>query len=173
MLRSRGGGAAAPPYRGGSWAGQILSRLLFILPTSGLFPFNAGMKFSIEHIALPATHIIALRDWYVSKLGAACIAPNGTEPPYFIRLPGASTLFEMYEASGSVPQTSDNALAGWRHLALRVDSIEAARTELEARGVMFNDPIKPAAGGGRVLFFKDCEGNLLHLVDRPKDSVFA
>ena len=131
------------------------------------------MNFALEHIALPARDIHALRDWYITKLGAACIAANGAEPPFFIKLPGATTTFEVYAATGSVPQTSDNGVAGWRHLALRVDSIEAARKELETRGVIFNDPIKPAAGGGRVLFFKDCEGNLLHLVDRPKDSVFA
>lgn len=131
------------------------------------------MNFAIEHIALPARDIQALRDWYVAKLGATCTPANGTEPPYFIKLPGATTTFEMYAATGSLPQTGDNGVAGWRHLALRVDSIEVARKELEARGVVFNDPIKPAAGGGRVLFFKDCEGNLLHLVDRPKDSIFA
>jgi hypothetical protein len=33
--------------------------------------------------------------------------------------------------------------------------------------VAFDDPIKPAGGGGRVLFLKDPEGNLLHLVERP------
>ena len=131
------------------------------------------MNFAVEHIALPAKNITALRDWYIAKLGATCIAPNGAQPPYFIKLPGAITTFEMYEATGSVPQTEDNGLAGWRHLALRVESIEAARQELEARGVVFDTNTKPAAGGGRVLFFKDCEGNLLHLVDRPKDSVFA
>ena len=131
------------------------------------------MQFSIEHIALPARDAAALRDWYIARLGAACIAPNGAEPPFFIKLPGANTTFEVYAATSSTPQTEDNSLAGWRHLALRVDSIELARKELEGRGVIFNDPIKPAAGGGRVLFFKDCEGNLLHLVDRPKDSVFA
>ena len=42
---------------------------------------------------------------------------------------------------------------------------------MESRGVMFIEPVKPAAGGGRVLFFKDCEGNLLHLVDRPADTM--
>jgi glyoxylase I family protein len=131
------------------------------------------MQFALEHIALPARNPVALRDWYVAKLAASCIAPNGAEPPYFIKLPGSTTTFEVYAATGSTPQTADNGIAGWRHLALRVDSIEAARKELEARGVMFNDPIKPAAGGGRVLFFQDCEGNLLHLVDRPKDSVFT
>jgi glyoxylase I family protein len=145
----------------------------FCVPRTGLPASMPAMNFALEHIALPARDINALRDWYVAKLGATCIAANGTEPPYFIKLPGATTTFEMYAATGSVPQTSDNGVAGWRHLALRVDSIEAARKELEARGVVFNDPIKPAAGGGRVLFFKDGEGNLLHLVDRPKDSIFA
>jgi catechol 2,3-dioxygenase-like lactoylglutathione lyase family enzyme len=131
------------------------------------------MNFALEHIALPARDVAALRDWYVTKLDAICIAPNGAEPPFFLRLPGMATTFEVYAATGSTPQTGDNGLAGWRHLALRVESIEAARKELETRGVVFTDPIKPAAGGGRVLFFKDCEGNLLHLVDRPKDSVFV
>jgi glyoxylase I family protein len=131
------------------------------------------MNFAVEHIALPARNVIALRDWYRAKLGAECIAPMGAEPPFFIKLPGATTTFEVYAATGAVLETSDNGVAGWRHLALRVDSIEAARKQLEARGVIFDDPMKPAAGGGRVLFFKDCEGNLLHLVDRPKDSILA
>jgi hypothetical protein len=55
---------------------------------------------------------------------------------------------------------------------LRVDSIENAKAELEKRSVKFSDPIKPAGGGGRVLFFKDAENNLLHLVERPEDSIF-
>jgi glyoxylase I family protein len=128
------------------------------------------MKLSVEHIGLPARNVVALRDWYIAKLGAECIAPNGDEPPLFIRPPGSAAMFEIYAATGANPVTEDNGLAGWRHMALRVDSIEAARKELESRGVTFIDPVKPAAGGGRVLFFKDGEGNLLHLVDRPADS---
>ena len=131
------------------------------------------MTFAIEHIALPARDPAALRDWYVEKLGAECLMPNANDLPYFIKLPGTTTTFEVYVATGSNAVTGDNGLAGWRHLALRVESIEAARKELEARGVVFDANTKPAAGGGRVLFFKDCEGNLLHLVDRPKDSMFA
>jgi len=50
-----------------------------------------------------------------------------------------------------------------------VDSLDAAKAELEKRGVEFTEEIRPAAGGGRVLFFEDCEGNLLHLVERPPD----
>jgi catechol 2,3-dioxygenase-like lactoylglutathione lyase family enzyme len=128
------------------------------------------MNLTVEHIGLPARDVAALRDWYVTKLGAECIAPTGEQPPIFLRPPGSLTMFEMYAATGANSVTEDNGLAGWRHIALRVDSIEAARKELESRGVSFIDPIKPAAGGGRVLFFKDFEGNILHLVDRPADS---
>ena len=48
--------------------------------------------------------------------------------------------------------------------------LPTAQVELEKRGVRFTDPIKPAGGGGRVLFFSDVEGNLLHLVERTADS---
>jgi predicted enzyme related to lactoylglutathione lyase len=53
---------------------------------------------------------------------------------------------------------------------LRVESVDAARRALEAKGVHFPDPAKPAGGGGRVQFFQDAEGNLLHLVERREDS---
>jgi glyoxylase I family protein len=129
------------------------------------------MKLLVEHIGLPARNILALRDWYVSKLGAECIAPNGDDAPLFIRPQGSTAMFEIYSATTSNAQTEDNGLAGWRHMALRVESLEAARKELESRGITFMDPVKPAGGGGRVLFFKDCEGNLLHLVERSADSV--
>ncbi|HAV64820.1 MAG TPA: glyoxalase, partial [Verrucomicrobiales bacterium] len=76
---------------------------------------------------------------------------------------------EIYQADFSLRETSDNKLRGWRHLAVRVPSLEAAKVELESRGVAFPENVKPAGGGGRVLFFKDPEGNLLHLVERPTD----
>jgi glyoxylase I family protein len=83
-----------------------------------------------------------------------------------IRLPGGAVI-EIYPAHASNSEVSNNRLAGWRHVALRVDRIETAREELQKRGVIFEEEIKPAGGGGRVLFFKDEEGNLLHLVERP------
>ncbi|MFN7141277.1 MAG: VOC family protein, partial [Limisphaerales bacterium] len=108
---------------------------------------------------------------YVSVLGGKVLFASGTTPPaYFVQLAGA--MLEIYEGDFSVKETSDNKLNGFRHLALRVDSIESARKELESRGVRFSEDVKPAGGGGRVLFFKDPEGNLLHLVERPSDSVF-
>jgi glyoxylase I family protein len=129
----------------------------------------APLKATVEHLALAARDPVALADWYRRVLGAVVLRQLNPQPPAFLlRLPGGLWL-EIYQAVASSPQTSDNTLAGWRHLALRVDSIESARAVLEAQGVRFVSEIKPAGGGGRVLFFEDGEGNLLHLVERPQD----
>jgi glyoxylase I family protein len=125
------------------------------------------MIFSIEHLGLAAQNTAALRDWYINTLGAELLFANSENPPAFLlRLPGGAVI-EIYPAHHHDEATSNNRLAGWRHVALRVDSIESARAKLESRGVQFSEEIKPAGGGGRVLFFADEEGNLLHLVERP------
>jgi len=128
------------------------------------------MNISFEHLAIPASNPLALKNWYVRVLGAREIWDNGQNPPTcLIALPQGGW-FEIYAAESAPAGRDNNKLAGFRHVALRVDSIEAAKAELEKRGVSFTEEIRPAAGGGRVLFFEDLEGNLLHLVERPKDS---
>jgi glyoxylase I family protein len=129
------------------------------------------MQFTVEHLGLPARDTGALKDWYVRTLGGKMVFTDGQTPPiFFVQLSGA--IFEIYQSNRSLPDTTDNKLAGFRHIALRVDSIEAAKAELEKRGVKFTEQIRPAAGGGRVLFFQDLEGNLLHLLERPANFAF-
>jgi len=133
------------------------------------------MNIAFEHLAIPSPNPVGLRDWYVRVLGAREIFNNGQTPPtLLIALPGGGW-FEIYAATGAPTpeERGDNKLAGFRHVALRVDSIDAAKGELEKRGVKFTEEIRPAAGGGRVLFFEDGEGNLLHLVERPADSTLG
>jgi catechol 2,3-dioxygenase-like lactoylglutathione lyase family enzyme len=127
------------------------------------------MNLSLEHIAIPATNPVALRKWYERVLGARPIWDNGQNPPVcLIELPGGVWL-EFYATDLPLADRANNKLAGFRHLALRVDSIDATKAELTRLGVKFDAEIRQAAGGGRVLFFNDGEGNLLHLVERPKD----
>ena len=129
-------------------------------------------QYSLEHIGLAAQDTTALMDWYQRVLGARVIYTGAQVPiAYFVELPGGAW-FEIYQGNYSVSQTADNTLQGLRHIALRVESIDAAKIELERKGVRFTENVKPAGGGGRVLFFQDPEGNLLHLVERPTDSVF-
>ena len=121
------------------------------------------MQFIVEHLGLPARNPPALKDWYVKTLGAKLVFTNGQTPPAFLlSLPGG-VMIEIYQGDASLPETGNNSLTGWRHVALQVASLEAAKTALEQNGVKFPDPIKPAGGGGRVLFFRDAEDNLLHL----------
>lgn len=126
------------------------------------------MNLSLEHIGLPAKDSVALKTWYERVLDARLLWDNGQNPPTSLLALGGVWL-EIYPADKSRPETADNKLAGFRHLALRVASLDAAKAELEKRGVKFNEEPRPAAGGGKVLFFEDTEGNLLHFVERPKD----
>jgi glyoxylase I family protein len=127
------------------------------------------MNIFVEHIAIVAKDPVALKSWYERVLGAREVFNNGQTPPTYLIAVG-NVWFEIYAAEKSLPDTANNKLAGFRHLALRVDSLDAAKAELEKRGVKFTEAERPAAGSGRVLFFADCEGNLLHLVERAKDS---
>lgn len=127
-------------------------------------------EFSLEHVGLAARDTTALKDWYVRSLGARVVFTNAETPPaYIIELPGGVWV-EIYQGNYGVKEISDNKLQGWRHLALTVASIENARHELQSRGVVITEPVKPAGGGGRVLFFPDPEGNLLHFVERDPKS---
>ena len=125
------------------------------------------MNLSVEHLGLPAREPGALKDWYLHVLGAKLVFSNEETATAFLLALTGGVMIEIYSGDLSLPQTSNNKLNGWRHLALRVASVAAAKAELEGKGVTFTDAIKPAAGGGRVLFFQDPEGNLLHLVERP------
>ena len=128
------------------------------------------MQFSVEHLGLPARNPVALKDWYARMLGARLVFGNDQTPPAFLLALAGGVMIEIYGGDFSLPETSDNKLNGWRHVALRVDSVDAAKAELEQRGLKFTEGVKPAGGGGRVLFFQDPEGNLLHLVERTADS---
>lgn len=126
------------------------------------------MNITVEHIAIPAANPVALKDWYARVLGAKTVFDNGQTPPTYLLSLG-DVWFEIYQAEAPQAECGNNKLAGFRHLALRVASLEAAKAELEQRGVQFTEEVRPAAGGGKVLFFADGEGNLLHFVERPEN----
>ena len=121
--------------------------------------------FTLEHIGLAALDPEKLKQWYERVLdGNVVFAMRQTPPAFLLNLGG--TFIEIYSAESQNAAVANNRLAGWRHIALKVASLDAAKSHLESRGVVFEESIKPAGGGGRVLFFKDPEGNLLHLTER-------
>ena len=122
----------------------------------------------IEHLGFAARDPLALSEWYVRVFGARAVWRNALQrPAVFVEMPGGLILEIYPSAKAEAEITADNSVSGFRHLALRVGNIETAREQLESAGVVFSESIKPAGGGGRVLFFRDPEDNLLHLVERP------
>ena len=121
--------------------------------------------FTLEHIGLAARDPALLIGWYQRVLDAEMVWEISRTPMAALLNLGG-TMIEIYSADTSSDLTANNKLAGWRHIALRVESLDLTKNLLADRGITFVEQIKPAGGGGRVLFFNDPEGNLLHLVER-------
>jgi glyoxylase I family protein len=128
------------------------------------------MNITIEHIGIPAANPAALKNWYVTMLGARTVWDSGENPPAYLIAFSSGGWLEIYAAKEKQSSPENNSLQGFRHLALRVDSLAAAKAEAVKRGVVLTKEPGPAAGGGQVQYFADPEGNLLHFVERPKDS---
>jgi len=123
------------------------------------------MNFVVEHIGLAAVNPAVLKDWYARVLGARVLHATESDPgSFYLELPGGLHL-EIYPGDFTFHGTRDHSCAGWRHLALRVDSIETARNHLAGLGVGFTEPERTEGHGCRALSFHDPEGNLLQLVE--------
>ena len=117
----------------------------------------------IEHTAIAAADAASLASWYVDVLGFAEVSrsPNAI----FVKTPN-STMIEIINAEGVRPETGLKT-PGIRHLALTVADFDAAYARLQAKSVAFlGEPQE--SKGNRTVFFTDPEGNILHLLYRPK-----
>jgi catechol 2,3-dioxygenase-like lactoylglutathione lyase family enzyme len=61
----------------------------------------------------------------------------------------------------------ENNDPGLTHVALSVADFEAAVAHLQANGVAFEGEVK-VSGEVKAHFFRDPEGNLLHVICRPR-----
>ena len=56
---------------------------------------------------------------------------------------------------------------GIRHFAIDVDNFDSGHAALKAKNVHFlGEPFTNQ--GNRLVFFADCDGNILHLIEREK-----
>jgi glyoxylase I family protein len=68
--------------------------------------------------------------------------------------------------AGPKPETVARFAPGIRHIALRVRNFDAAYTDLKMSGIKFLGEPGDAVGGGRIVSFRDPEGNELQIVER-------
>lgn len=118
----------------------------------------------LEHTAIASPNPQKLAQWYVDNLGFHI--NFSYDVFYFVKAPNGSML-EIIPSVGMMAQTPDMKEPGIRHLAIAVDDFDAAHAQLQKQGVDFlTEPYNNQ--GNRLVFFKDGDGNILHLIHREK-----
>lgn len=121
----------------------------------------------IEHLAVLAKDTAALKDWYAETFGGKVVYDNG-KGTYFVAFADGS-MIEFIMAEENTPEYGTKA-AGIRHIAIDVeaDEFEPLVKTLKADGrVQEISDVAESAKGIKTYFFRDPEGNILHLIYRP------
>jgi len=121
----------------------------------------------IEHTCLIARDPAALRQWYVEALDFQLIVRDDGHGTAFALAADGRSVLEFIQAERNIGAEPRGA-QGIRHLAIGVSQAgaEQAANLLKARGVEVIDDYKALDNGVRLFFFRDPEGNVLHLIGR-------
>jgi len=123
------------------------------------------MFLGLEHTAIATPDPEKLAQWYVEHLGFKINYFSASSKTTFVRAPNGS-MFEIISADGERAAAGMRA-PGLRHLAIAVDDFASACAGLKAKGVAFvGEP--ESKNGNSIVFFRDLDGNLLHLIHREK-----
>jgi len=119
----------------------------------------------IEHIAIFSHNTAALKDWYMAMFDFVQVYDNG-KGTYFLKAQDGAML-EFVTADGD-PEGAPNArAAGIRHLAIGVctDGFDNMVQKLRDAKVEVVTETSDAKGV-KTFFFRDIDGNVLHLIAR-------
>ena len=123
----------------------------------------------IEHTAIAAHDSEKLAAWYAEQLDfkLAASVENGPGKPRtcFIHLNG--NFIEVMPCVKDTPER-DNPDRGISHLAILVSDFDAAVSRLDRASVRKDGGERAGPWGSRIQFYRDPEGNLFHLLWRPK-----
>jgi len=114
----------------------------------------------IEHTAIATADPEGLASWYAKTLNFPICHRYGGN--VFVKARNG-TMLELIPAVGDAVKTEVKT-PGIRHLAISVDDFDAAVKDLAVKGIEFFDRVE--AGSIRLAFFRDPEGNILHLIHR-------
>jgi glyoxylase I family protein len=121
------------------------------------------MFIGLEHTAIASPDPKRLADWYCDYLGFHINFQY--EVFYFVKAPNGSML-EIIPSEGERPAAAFKS-PGIRHLAIEVSDFDEAYKTLLDRGVKI--VVEPyVTQGNRLVFFEDCDGNVIHLIKRPQ-----
>ena len=119
----------------------------------------------MHHIAIIVSDYERAREFYVEKLGFPVLRENFREErgDWKLDLKFGDGELEIFAIPGAPPRPSYPEAQGLRHLAFRVEDVEAAVRDLEGRGI----PCEPIRWDPyterRMTFFRDPDGLPLEL----------
>lgn len=132
-------------------------------------------EFTFHHGGVSVPSLDAAIDWYGRVLGFEL------EKRFFIEAAGSHTAmmrkgplrFEIFEVAGAAPLPEDRRhppldvkTHGNKHVAFRVDDLEAFLVEMAEKGADVAFVVREAFGKG--CFLRDCAGNLIEFVEEPQ-----
>jgi catechol 2,3-dioxygenase-like lactoylglutathione lyase family enzyme len=123
----------------------------------------------IDHVAIAARDSRALIEWYCAHLGMHVVSQNEKDPPTALVAGTEGSMFEIMPANEEPVMEHGLFDPGLRHVALRVDDFDTEYARLQELGVEFVGNVAAAMGGGKMVSFKDPEGNVLQIAQRPAD----
>ena len=119
----------------------------------------------IEHTAIASPDPERLARWYVEQLGFRINYQSKNSRTVFVKA-GDGSLIEIIEAAGAAANAPELNAPGLRHLALTVADFDAACDRLKQAGIAFLS--EPQKGRNSIAFFRDPDGNILHLLHREE-----
>ncbi len=118
----------------------------------------------LEHVGLCADDPATLVHWYVNVLGFRIVRAVEEKRTFFVRAPNGGML-EIYPSQRR-SEPLDNVDRGLRHIALSTSDLALEVTRLRLGGVDVPAETIVVTPQLKLAFFRDPEGNLLHLVER-------
>ena len=126
----------------------------------------AAMLFEeMHHVAIIVSDYRRAREFYVEKLGFPVLRENfrPDRGDWKLDLKFGDGELELFAIPGAPPRPSWPEARGLRHLAFRVEDVEAAVRALEERGIPCEPIRTDPFTGGRMTFFRDPDGLPLEL----------
>ena len=120
---------------------------------------------TMHHAAIIVSDYQRSKAFYTETLGFPILRENFREDrgDWKLDLQLGDGELEIFAIPGAPPRPSYPEAQGLRHLAFRVDDVEAAVRELEARGVPCEPIRRDPYTGGLMTFFHDPDGLPLEL----------
>lgn len=129
------------------------------------------MVSGIEHIGIVSKDTAALKDWYMQVFGGKVVYDNG-KGTYFLAFEDGS-MIEFVSAEEDRIADAER-LAGIRHIALAVtaEAFDEIVPVLKADNrVEEVHDVSENAKGLKTYWFRDIDGNFMHLIYRPEPLV--